>query len=711
MESILAIIRPKQNIHGQDFKAKLYDILLLDHKIVDRHSKPSKFLPSFTLDLNREPREDILSYVYSMTGGEYGGIKGERALVIPWKDSKEAKRSSLSSFTLYCIPVSHRDKLNNSFVEKSQNFPGFYSLEQVISSLVSNSINFPPLTKSFVMHIEHWLKEIHTKPGVLDYVFKSRADFRVKMIVSSPVFIGISSIGGSNLRCEISESLRIAANESLARMMAIEKCTKVVINPLFGSGLAGKGRRKQPLPPVDYPSGTISRKSSLNSTVDPDRYSLEERELYPLHMYASKGDVLKVEEYISRGLSLEKRDAYGWAPIHFGAYFGHHDIVQMLLSAGCSPNIVNLDDRTPLHLAARTGNIDVVNVLLNHPEIDINVVDKTGQTAQDTCEQKLGWEHIKVSKRIEMASRMPKQIQLNQQMLREYHMPETPYADIFTIWICSPSLELQLKPEHKPLEHMNNWKRRIVGNLTDGNPDTEEPHLKWRRNAKISLIVECEVTHPDAVKLLFHEARHNYINALYPCKEQDVLQCASILLYLKYGSAEQQVAKSYVSQNRHLSQLVPMPNLHSHSNWSGRIYRHYKEFCSSSTRDNHVNPQSQFLNVCRKLTVYGSAFFTGNLQASSKSKDLVKCLIAVNDVGIHIIHYQTRQMLHTYKYSEISWQIPQQYGVLELTVVRTDSRSVERHNPRTPLKLVTKQAGMINPLMKKLSRMTIPYNI
>jgi len=404
MEAILAIIRPKHNVQGQDFKAKFYDILLLDHKTTDRHAKPSKYLPSFTLDIEREPREDILSYVFSMTGGDHCGIKGERALIIPWNDTKEANRTSLSSFTLYCIPVSHRDKLNSSFVEKSQNLPGFYSLEHFISSLISNTIAFPPMTKTFVMHIENWLKEKHGKPGVLDFIFRTRADYRVKMNVSNPVFLGMST--------HVSETLRIAANETLARMMAIEKCTKVLINPLFGSGLVGKERRKQLFPPVDYPSGTMSRKSSLSSSIDPDRYSLEEREQYPLHMYASKGDVLKVEEYISRGLSLEERDSYGWAAIHFAAYSGHHDIVQMLLAAGCSPNIVNADERTPLHLAARIGNLDVVNVLLNHPAIDLNVVDRKGQTAQDMCEHELGWEHIKVAKRIEMAARKPKQIQV-----------------------------------------------------------------------------------------------------------------------------------------------------------------------------------------------------------------------------------------------------------------------------------------------------------
>lgn len=294
--------------------------------------------------------------------------------------------------------------------------------------------------------------------------------------------------------------------------------------------------------------------------------------------------------------------------------------------------------------------------------------------------------------------------QLNQQMLREFNMPEIPYADIFTIWICSPSLELQLKPEHKPLEHMSSWQRKIVGQLTDGDPTQEEPHLKWRRNAKISLIVERGVEHPDAVRLLFYEAKQNYINAFYPCKEPDVLLFGSILLYLNHGGTDQQAAKAFVSSHKNLTQLVPQPNLKSRSNWGNRIYHKYRELCN---KDPPMRPQvlqMDFLNNCRNLTVYGSAFFTGDLQTGN-SRQQGKCFIAVNDVGIHIINFQTRVMLHSYKYSEINWLLPNEFGMLELNVVRSEQRPTDRHS-RNPLKLRTKQAGMINHLMKKLSRIT-----
>lgn len=290
--------------------------------------------------------------------------------------------------------------------------------------------------------------------------------------------------------------------------------------------------------------------------------------------------------------------------------------------------------------------------------------------------------------------------QLNLQMLREFNMPEIPYADIFTIWICSQSLELQLKPEHKPLEHMSDWQRKIVNHLTDGDPKHEEPHLKWRRNAKISLIVERGVEHPDAVRLLFHEAKQNYINAFYPCKDPDILLFAAILLYLNHGGSDPKLAKAFVDTNRNMHLLVPSPYLKSRSNWANRVFSKYKDLLSREIRP--LALQMDFLNNCRKLTVYGSAFFTGDL-LTGNSRQPNKCYIAVNDVGIHIINYRSRVMLHSYKYSEINWK-PNEYGVLELTVVRTDMNS--RHAARNPLKLLTKQAGMINHLMKKLSHIT-----
>lgn len=729
MEVVLAVIRPKSNHSGTDYKPKHYDILLLDHRNLDKHGKTTKFLPSFKLtSYEEEPREKVLTQLFMLTGGEHGGIKGERALLVPWNE-KEGYRDSLARYALYCIPVSSRDKLSGSFVDKSPNSPGFYSLESLIHSINTASMNFPVRTQTFIMHLESWLKDKHLRTGALDILFRSRVDYRISLSVSNPVFVplnmGLSDSHGS-LRNDIPEEIRIAANESLAKMMAVEKCNKVVINTLFGTGLSIKPRWV-PITDYDTNGSSTSRKSSLESPFDPDTYS--ESEQSPLHVYASMGDTLKLQELIARGHMHSKGNDFGWAPIHCAVWYGHSNAVLVLLNAGCSPNVVNPEDRTPLHLAALKGYPNVAEVLLNHPEIDINALDKQGRTPLEICKQERSVQHEEVARKIELAARQPRQIQvmlmdgeqeslnlsagantsvhqLNQQMLRKFDMPETPYADIFTIWICSASLELQLKPEHKPIEHMNNWRRRIVGMLTDADPKKEEPHLKWRRNAKISLIIEREVIHPKAINLLYHEAKQNYIKAMYPCKEQDVLVLTSLLLYINHGGSHS-AAKTFLSKN--LQSLVPSPMLKSRSNWSSKIHSHYKELSNklSERTDSRLRSkqylQTEFLRNCRNLTVYGSAFFTGILQHGAAKAD-VKCFIGVNDVGLHIINYATRVMLNSFKYKEISWQLPPtDYAVLEVIVVKNEARGSERHSPRNQLKLRTKQAGMINHLMKKLS--------
>ena len=99
-----------------------------------------------------------------------------------------------------------------------------------------------------------WLWEKHQRPAMVECLFWQRAEFRVHYTVNNPCFIpntrnaevtlgGGGSIGGGGQAVKMNhfpQEVVKTANEALAKMLSIEKCDTVVMNPLFGSGLPYK---------------------------------------------------------------------------------------------------------------------------------------------------------------------------------------------------------------------------------------------------------------------------------------------------------------------------------------------------------------------------------------------------------------------------------------------------------------------------------------
>ena len=53
-----------------------------------------------------------------------------------------------------------------------------------------------------------------------------------------------------------------------------------------------------------------------------------------------------------------------------------------------------------------------------------------------------------------------------------------------------------------------------------------------------------QVTHSTALSLLFHEAHHNYIQAMYPCDYNDVCMMSAVLMQLLYGDYQPKKTKN-----------------------------------------------------------------------------------------------------------------------------------------------------------------------
>ena len=98
----------------------------------------------------------------------------------------------------------------------------------------------------------------------------------------------------------------------------------------------------------------------------------------PVADAAMRGDADRVTALLRSGADVDAAQGDGMTGLHWAAYRGELRLVETLLAAGASPEVVTRNGRyTPLHLAARYGFSDVVEALLA-AGADVEVETSTG---------------------------------------------------------------------------------------------------------------------------------------------------------------------------------------------------------------------------------------------------------------------------------------------------------------------------------------------
>lgn len=66
----------------------------------------------------------------------------------------------------------------------------------------------------------------------------------------------------------------------------------------------------------------------------------------------------------------------------------------------------------------------------------------------------------------------------------EFGLNKSLTESMFTLWMCSPFLELQLKPTHRPVQIRRNWKYLLgqYSQCTQSQQNRDEPRLILKRN-------------------------------------------------------------------------------------------------------------------------------------------------------------------------------------------------------------------------------------
>lgn len=94
------------------------------------------------------------------------------------------------------------------------------------------------------------------------------------------------------------------------------------------------------------------------------------------------GNTDRVRALVDQGADVDEATSDGFTPLHYAAFFGHHDLAVLLVDRGALLDAVAVNDMrvTPLHSAAAARHHDVA-MLLVEAGADVRAVQTRGWTA------------------------------------------------------------------------------------------------------------------------------------------------------------------------------------------------------------------------------------------------------------------------------------------------------------------------------------------
>ncbi|XP_017552181.2 krev interaction trapped protein 1 isoform X1 [Pygocentrus nattereri] len=719
----VAVIRPKNtaSLSSKEYRAKAYEILLIEVPLEGKEKKRKKVLLGTKIHADSDKAKSVLEYVDEATKpiSNNQGIIGKRVVHMkkfPLDGENEGKEASL-----FIVPINVKDNSKHVYHPGS---PSFYCLQDIMRVCSETSAHFSSITSKMLLGLDKWLAEQHSVPHAIPALFRPAPIERVKTNVSNPAYTTESKQSDGPLH------MGYTALEIKSKMMSLEKADMCIENPLYGSDLQYTNRVDKViinpyfgLGAPDYSKIQIPKRekwqhSMTSVTEDKERQWVDD---FPLHRSACEGDTELLSKLLDSGFSVKQLDSDHWAPIHYACWHGKVEATKLLLEKGnCNPNLLNGQLSSPLHFAAGRGHSDIVELLLKHPEIDRHIEDQQKHSPLHVCEENKqnNWEET--VKLLRQASTQPYEKVRIYRMDGSYRSVELKHGNnttvqqimegmrlsqetqqYFTIWICSENLSLQLKPYHKPLQHLRIWPE-IVTDLTALDPQRENPQLFLRRDVRLPLDIEKKVEDPLSILILFDEARHFLLKGFFSSPDSKLITLASLLLQIIYGNYDSKKHKQGFLNEENLKSIVPISKVKSKvHHWTNRILHEYKSLSTSegvSKEMHHL--QRLFLQNCWDIPTYGAAFFTGQVftKASSSTHKVIRVYVGVNTKGLHLMNMETKVLHLSLEYGAFMWQLGQADQYVQIHSLENKKNFIVH----------TKQAGLIVKLLMKLSGQITP---
>ncbi|XP_048517927.1 FERM domain-containing protein 8 isoform X2 [Dendroctonus ponderosae] len=242
-------------------------------------------------------------------------------------------------------------------------------------------------------------------------------------------------------------------------------------------------------------------------------------------------------------------------------------------------------------------------------------------------------------------------------------------AQVFTLWMISPILEIQLKPYSKPYEMRQNWRNLIekYGHASEGRMEKDEPKLVFQRNIFVTKQLEERIKDQKILELLYEECKYNVLNGRYPSEIAYLIMLGGIQAREELGPYNLQVHTTHFFREQQ-SKFLPahvrksptwtwLP-ISSKSSAEVRLLEQFKRIPSTATNKKLMK---KYLEYCWGLPFYGAAFFEGQIEEpvrgliSLLTHQDVPVLLAINPRGLYIIDDLNCQIVLGLRYEEFSW--------------------------------------------------------
>ncbi|KAL8184053.1 UNVERIFIED_CONTAM: FERM domain-containing protein 8 [Gekko kuhli] len=249
--------------------------------------------------------------------------------------------------------------------------------------------------------------------------------------------------------------------------------------------------------------------------------------------------------------------------------------------------------------------------------------------------------------------------------------------EVFSLWLVSPLLEVQLKPKHQPYKVCRQW-HELLNRFTSGSEYEiyeDEPSLQLRRNVFFPKRKELQIQDEGVLQLLYEEAKYNILEGRYPCDPADCEMLGALVCRLSLGPCDPDRHTACFLKEKLDSFLPSHLCRRGHGLFSALWKRgarppayeqgllHAYQMVPED-RACEENPALQrhyhaYLQKCHELPYYGCAFFSGEIdkpvQGILHRGGRKAISVAISLEGVYIIDSKEKHVLLGLHFQELSW--------------------------------------------------------